>query len=108
MSQNKEMTVFWVFAPCSLAVHRAISKPRAIKLLLARGLLIALMMEAASISETLVNFYQTTRRNNSEDSHLNKCVMGRVEESAWQRRKILFHITRDNGFKHNFTISSSV
>jgi hypothetical protein len=29
-----------------------------------------LMMEAASISETLVNFYQTTRRNNPEDSHL--------------------------------------
>jgi hypothetical protein len=35
-----------------------------------RGLLIALMMEAASISETSVNFYQTTRRNNPEDSHL--------------------------------------
>jgi hypothetical protein len=35
-----------------------------------RGLLIALMMEAASISETLVNFYQTTRRKNPEDSHL--------------------------------------
>jgi hypothetical protein len=34
----------------------------------ARGLLIALMMEAARTSETLVNFYQTTRR--PEDSHL--------------------------------------
>jgi hypothetical protein len=31
---------------------------------------IALMMEAASTSETSVKFYQTTRRNNSEDSHL--------------------------------------
>jgi hypothetical protein len=31
---------------------------------------IALMMESASTSETLVNFYQTTRRNNPEDSHL--------------------------------------
>jgi hypothetical protein len=30
----------------------------------------ALMMEAASTSETLVNFYHTTRRNNPEDSHL--------------------------------------
>jgi hypothetical protein len=30
----------------------------------------ALMMEAASISETLENFYQTTRRNSPEDSHL--------------------------------------
>jgi hypothetical protein len=32
--------------------------------------LIALMMEAVSTSETSVNFYQTTRRNNPEDSHL--------------------------------------
>jgi hypothetical protein len=32
--------------------------------------MIALMMEAASTSETLINFYQTTRRNNPEDSHL--------------------------------------
>jgi hypothetical protein len=30
----------------------------------------ALMMEAASTSETLVNFYQTTWRYNPEDSHL--------------------------------------
>jgi hypothetical protein len=35
-----------------------------------RGLLIALMMEAASTSETPVNVYQTTRRNNQEDSHI--------------------------------------
>jgi hypothetical protein len=32
--------------------------------------IIALMMEAARTSETLVNFYQTTRRYNPEDSHL--------------------------------------
>jgi hypothetical protein len=31
---------------------------------------IALMMEAARTSETLANFYQTTRRYNPEDSHL--------------------------------------
>jgi hypothetical protein len=31
---------------------------------------IALMMEAARTSETLVNFYQTTRRYDPEDSHL--------------------------------------
>jgi hypothetical protein len=30
---------------------------------------IALVMEAARTSETLVNFYQTTRRYNPEDSH---------------------------------------
>jgi hypothetical protein len=28
------------------------------------------MMEAASTSETLENFYQITRRYNAEDSHL--------------------------------------
>jgi hypothetical protein len=32
--------------------------------------LIALMMEATRASETLINFYQTTRRYNPEDSHL--------------------------------------
>jgi hypothetical protein len=32
--------------------------------------LIALMMEAARTSETLVNFYHTTQRYNPEDSHL--------------------------------------
>jgi hypothetical protein len=31
---------------------------------------LTLMMEAARTSETLVNFYQTTRRYNPEDSHL--------------------------------------
>jgi hypothetical protein len=37
---------------------------------LSPGLLIALMMEAARSSETLVNFYQTTRCYNPEDSNL--------------------------------------
>jgi hypothetical protein len=32
--------------------------------------MIALMMEAARTSETLINFYQTTLRYNPEDSHL--------------------------------------
>jgi hypothetical protein len=31
---------------------------------------IVLMMEAASTSETSVNSYQSTRRNNPDDSHL--------------------------------------
>jgi hypothetical protein len=44
------MADLWVVAPCSLAI--------------------ALMMEAARTSETLVNFYQTTRRYNPEDNHL--------------------------------------
>jgi hypothetical protein len=44
------MTVSWDVTPCILVI--------------------ALMMEAASTFETSVNFYQTTRRNNPEDSHL--------------------------------------
>jgi hypothetical protein len=47
-----KMADFWVVAPCSLAE------------------VAALMMEAASTSETLINSYQTTRLNNLEDSHL--------------------------------------
>jgi hypothetical protein len=43
------MTVVWDVAPCSL---------------------IALMMEAASTSETSVHFYHTTRRNIPEDIQL--------------------------------------
>jgi hypothetical protein len=34
---------------------------------------ITLMMEAASTTETSVNFYQTTWRNIPEDSHLHTC-----------------------------------
>jgi hypothetical protein len=37
--------------------------------------MIALMMEAARTSETLVNFYQTTRRYNPEGSHLQKILV---------------------------------
>jgi hypothetical protein len=45
-----KMAVFWIVASCSLTIVS--------------------MMEAASTSETSVSFYQTTRRNNPEDSHL--------------------------------------
>jgi hypothetical protein len=44
------MTVFWVVVQCTVVeVYQ-----------LGAALLIALMMEAASTSETSVNFYQTT------------------------------------------------
>jgi hypothetical protein len=45
----KMTTVFWDVAPCSIT---------------------AVMMEAVSTSETSVNFYETTRHNIPEDSHL--------------------------------------
>jgi hypothetical protein len=46
------------------------------------GRIIALMMEAASTSETSVSFYQTTLRNNPEDSHLQPFI--------WLNYKIFF------------------
>jgi hypothetical protein len=47
-----KMAVCWDAAPCRLVV---------------------LLVQAPSTSETSVNFYQTTRRNNPEDSHLHTC-----------------------------------
>jgi hypothetical protein len=57
-------------------IIRVMSKPRAkkeVKKLEQAGpgqAINALMMEAVSNSETVVNFYETTRRNIPEDSHL--------------------------------------
>jgi hypothetical protein len=42
---------------------------------------IAMMMEAASASETSVNFYQTTWRYNSEDSH--QVLEARTAQGSW-------------------------
>jgi hypothetical protein len=47
--------VLWVATPCSLV---------------GALMIIALIMEAASTSETSANFYQTTRRNFPEESRL--------------------------------------
>jgi hypothetical protein len=44
---------------------------------------IALMMEAASTSETFVNFYQTTRCYNPEDSHL-RITTVRISDPTWR------------------------
>jgi hypothetical protein len=68
--QLLNMTVLWVVAPCYLIdVYRRLKGSCCLH---HQGdhLLIALMMEAASTSEKSVNFYQTTRCNNPEDSHL--------------------------------------
>jgi hypothetical protein len=46
-------------------------------------------MEAASISETSVNFYQITRRNNLEDSHLHILNALRVRQLLQQKRDAL-------------------
>jgi hypothetical protein len=93
MAVSTKMAVFWVVAPFSLVevYHSTRSRPYS-PLVRSRflpwltdsyisnrfhslGLLIALMMEAARTSETLVNFYQTSRRYNPEDSHLLSTIL---------------------------------
>jgi hypothetical protein len=86
------MAVFWVVAPCNVVeVYQRF-----------RGLcclhhhpLIALMVEAASTSETLVNFYQTTRNYNPEDSHLPSVIYHLMykKKSLWGHPFIM--ISRD-------------
>jgi hypothetical protein len=57
---------FWIVAPCSLVVVYRIAA------FIIRA--IPLMLEAASISGTSINVYQTTRRNNPEDSQTGSCA----------------------------------
>jgi hypothetical protein len=40
-------------------------------------------MEAAGTSETSVNFYQATRRNNQEDSHLSTYLLKSLDDQIW-------------------------
>jgi hypothetical protein len=42
-----------------------------------------MMTEAASTSETLINFYQTTWRNNPEDSHLNNYILPEINQGKF-------------------------
>jgi hypothetical protein len=64
--QRKKMAVFWVVAPCSLVeTYRRFRGACCL-----HNQEIDLKIEAASTSETSINFYQTTLRNNPEDSHL--------------------------------------
>jgi hypothetical protein len=59
------MAVFWVVAPCSLVeVYQRFRGPYCLHY---QG---DHRKEAARTSETLVNFYQTTRHCNPEDSHI--------------------------------------
>jgi hypothetical protein len=57
-----------VVAPCSLIEVSNVSEVLAASM---RAMMIALIMEAARTSQTLVNSYLTTRRYNPEDSRLN-------------------------------------
>jgi hypothetical protein len=57
--------------------------------------MILLMMEAARTSETLVNFYQTTRHYNPEDSRLNMILLYKhFRLNTVVRRNYILIITR--------------
>jgi hypothetical protein len=58
------MAVFWDVTPCSLVEMTDVSE------VLTFSIIIALLMEAVSTSETSVTFYHSTRCNISEDSYL--------------------------------------
>jgi hypothetical protein len=53
--------------------------------MLTASIIIALMMEAVSTSETSVNFHQTTRRNIPQDSHLHIYDKDGVN-GEWERK----------------------
>jgi hypothetical protein len=71
-------TVFWDVAPCNLVDIALISV--ALTVSIVRVITVSgevtvsvIREEAVSSSETLVNIYQTTRRNIPEDSHHHGC-----------------------------------
>jgi hypothetical protein len=84
------MAVFWVVPPCSLVDVYKRFRGSCCLHHQGDGLLIALMMEAARTSETLVNIYQTTRRYNPEDSHL----------LTHRRENLKSHLSRCNSVLH--------
>jgi hypothetical protein len=69
---SMNMTASWDAAPCSLVevclCFRGVQHPSS-------GRWVTLMIEAESTSETSLNFYQTTRLNIPEDSHIQDLIM---------------------------------
>jgi hypothetical protein len=71
-------------------------------------LFITLMMEAARTSETLVNFYQTTRRYNPEDSHLVPCPQINLLFHSVEDWKTFYFLTLSSHFLfHIFQLNGS-
>jgi hypothetical protein len=69
-------------------------------------MVIALMMEAASTSETSVNFYETTRRNIPEDSHLH--TRRRKNLKSLMKRLVCFEQMCSNTLHGAFTLTGDV
>jgi hypothetical protein len=64
VAASMKMAVFWDVAPCRLVLDSSTIR-----------VIIALIMEAAGTTETSVNFYQTTLRNNLEGVHFQRNVV---------------------------------
>jgi hypothetical protein len=72
------------------------------------------MMEVASTSETLANFYQTKRRNNPEDSHLHtsrrenlkyhRCLMFIYYKQKW--RPNIVHLNKPSKAYYNPNVTA--
>jgi hypothetical protein len=71
-----KIAVFCVFAPCCLEKFSDVSE------VLAASVIRATHRETASSSETSVNFYQATRHNNPEDSHLQKLLVVLIRNTS--------------------------
>jgi hypothetical protein len=67
--------------------------------------LIALMMEAARTSETLVNFYQTTRRYNPGDNHLHVYLLCAFSVIIILYLLSLYHVKQLKLMKGNLNIA---
>jgi hypothetical protein len=68
MAASMKMAVLWDVAPCRLVKFANVPDVLVASVIRSIERLNVLTIEATSTSETSVNFYQTTRRNNPEDS----------------------------------------
>jgi hypothetical protein len=84
------MAVFWCVAPCSL-VEVYVTEILAASITRA---MIAVMMEAASISVMPVNFYQHSLPREPEISPIHRCISSsnRAMQALYDRAKLQLHV----------------
>jgi hypothetical protein len=104
------MAVFWVVSFCSLAeVFRRYTGACCLH---HQGdttaILMALMIEAAKTSETSVNFYQTARHNDPEDSHLHTRRRKNLKSHIFTPVHILFTYLSKKRHGENYIFRSFI
>jgi hypothetical protein len=75
--------------------------------MLAASIISFLMIEAASTSETSENFYQTTRHNNPEDSHLHTCHRENLKTQKYWINTNYFRITETNNLLDDMMLNAN-